>query len=203
MDEENLNTQGRIFFENIKLKKQVTELEKKIKEFEARKTKEARTEYTKIIEVMKQKDKKLEDYALELEEKNEKLQSVVEELQGKNAELETWVTVLKLYQDIFQTDESAMIGIDVEKNIIQFNRSAVGFFGSQLEGALLHPVESVGIERFIPEINSFIDKVFTSKLAVTANFKKDNVDYSFKIYPLGTDESIRGVMLKISKKIFS
>lgn len=186
--------------ENERLRERVAELEEKLGRKSPRPSPGERagsTNVRKVIEILKHKDRALEKYAMELEEKNERLEKLIEELRTKNDELTTWLNALRLYQQIFECDPAALLGLDAEKNIIQFNRAAVSLFGEELAGMMLQPFESLDYGKASAELPRLVDQVLAERSEKHVAVPHQAGEYQVAVFPLGREEEVRGVIVRV------
>jgi PAS domain-containing protein len=200
MDDQELIKQ--LAAENLKLKQKVKELEA---ELTKKSSAPARTrgDLSQVIKLIQRKDKTLASYAAELEEKQKELQQTVEELRRKNEELSLWITSLRLYQDIFENEPSAMIGFNKNGCLILFNKSAVTIVGESLHGLLMHPVEEINFNHIDPALAHFVRNALSTESTLTKDLQNEEREVSCVAIPLKSAQQLRGILLKITVKKLS
>ena len=133
--------------ENQRLKQRLFEFEEKLRKA-APTGESAPSSGSSVLKLIEHKDFQLEQYAARLEEKKDQLEEAVRELESRNAQLALWMASLRLYQDIFENDASAMIGVNREGCIILFNRTAPQLLGEKFKEALHKPIETADFRAF-------------------------------------------------------
>lgn len=157
------------------------------------------TEVTKVMQLLKMKDKTLAAYAQELEEKTEKLEEVVNELKRKNEELTNWLAAVQLYREIFEHDPSAMIGLDGEGRIVSFNKSAVSMLGERMHILMLEDWSKLELDKVDPNLPARILQAFKEAKSSDEPISYDGASYRSVVYPLQSEEAVRAVMLRFSR----
>lgn len=193
-----------LYQENVRLKERLRELEAKFLELHEKTIAAGVTDesFTRVLKLVKQKDQALQQYSKELELTNQRLQRTVEELQQKNMELETGLATLRLYQEIFDNEPTAMIGLDKEGRIIQYNAAAVGVIGEQIHHHLLQEVSSLALENFHPDIPAIVTATLQSGKHNERKFRRDGDEFTASAFALlGLEGEVRGAALKIGKII--
>src|SRR5258705_14005435 len=95
--------------ENQKLKQRVFDLEEKLRKLAPQGQGHSGTG-SSVIKLIEHKDFQLQQQSARLEEKKEQLEEAVRELERRNGQLALWMASLRLYQEIFENDSSAMVG---------------------------------------------------------------------------------------------
>jgi PAS domain S-box-containing protein len=199
VDEEGLIKQ--LAAENLNLKQKVKELETELeKKFAAQSATKAKSDLSQVIKLIERKDRTLAAYAVDLEEKSKKLQETVEELRKKNEELSLWITSLRLYQDIFENEPSAMIGLNKAGHLVLFNKSATTIIGDSLPRLLLRPVEDIVFDHLDPGIPEFVRNAIATESTLIRTVQKGNKETSIVAIPLKSGAKFRGILVKISIK---
>ncbi len=82
--------------------------------------------------MLQKKNTELEESHEQLEAKAAEAQKAAETLAVKNDELINSMAVLRLYQLMFENEPHGLVGVDPDGLIVQFNSSAIRFFGYDL-----------------------------------------------------------------------
>src|SRR5207249_10086945 len=64
-----------------------------------------------------------------LKTKNEQLEEQREELRQSVEQLSLWMSTLRLYQEIFENEAAAMVGVNRDGKVVLFNRTAPQMLG--------------------------------------------------------------------------
>ena len=115
--------------ENQRLRERAGELEHQLAE--ARKAAGGPGQ-ARLTELLRQKNQQLEADAEEQARQAKESDRVARQLAAKNEELTNSLAALRLYQLMFENDPHGLIGVAPEGEIVQFNSSAIRFFGYDL-----------------------------------------------------------------------
>ncbi|HOX06354.1 MAG TPA: PAS domain-containing protein [Planctomycetota bacterium] len=125
---------------------------------DARRVGAASPQQARLMELLRQKNQQLESSAQELEQKAKDSEKAAKDLAAKNEELTNSMAALRLYQLMFENDPHGLVGVAPDGTIIQFNSSAIRFFGYDLHKLRLQsitrlklPGTSVDIEAVFAE----------------------------------------------------
>lgn len=212
LDSEDSRIISRFSTENERLQKRVKELEALLTRREeqaatrpsspppgAKPTEGGNTEVTKVMQLLKMKDKTLAAYAKDLEEKTEKLEEVVSELKEKNEELTNWLAAVQLYREVFEHDPSAMIGLDGEGRIVNFNKAAVAIFGERMHILMLEEYAKLELDKVDADLPGRIQHAFKEAKMSDELVTYGGVSYRSVVYSLLAEDSVRAVMLRFAR----
>ncbi len=189
-----------IIAENQKLKKRVFELEEKLRSSASHphEQKDAGSAVRKLIE---HKDFQLEQYSARLQEKKEQLESISRELEDRNAQLALWNASLRLFQDIFENDASAMVGVNPDGRVILYNRTAPQLLGEKFKEALHKPIEAVEFQAFDPLTAKKVRDALATRRAGESSVVVRDRRIQTSIQPVGSAAEPRGALIRI--QVFS
>lgn len=179
--------------ENARLKQKVFELEE-----ELRKVRGGGPSESKYVKLLELKDTTLEQYAQELEAKRDQLEKVVGELEKRNEQLQLWMSTLRLYQEFFENEPSAMIAVNREGRVVLFNRTAVEMLGEKFKAAHLKPIEEVDFRSFDPAIPRLARETLQGKRPADRAVRIRGRRVTTAYYPLGEAPDIRGALVKLT-----
>jgi PAS domain S-box-containing protein len=182
--------------ENKKLKQRLFDLEEKIRKTGPPAESSTGSGST-VLKLIEHKDFQLEQYAARLEEKKEQLQEAVRELEGQKARLSLWMASLRLYQEIFENDASAMIGVNRDGRIILFNRTAPQLLGEKFKDALHQPIDSVDFGAFDPDTAKRVRQSLASRKVIDSSLVVRDRRILTSVHPIGTEGDPRGALLRI------
>lgn len=182
--------------ENRRLKKQILELEEKLRRLETRAGHET-SQVSNVVKLLKQKDNRLGEMDEELDEKNEELEKLVHQLKRKNDELTVWISSLRLYQDIFENEPAVMIGLNLEARILLFNQAAADHFGDALKAALMKDVDSLNFSALDPYIPTLARQVLKNPSKTSRVIENGGKKVETWVFPIKVGEGLKGVLLKI------
>jgi PAS domain S-box-containing protein len=182
--------------ENQRLKQRVFELEEKIRKLAPQGEGHSGTG-SSVLKLIEHKDFQLEQYAARLEEKKEQLEVAVRELESRNSQLALWMASLRLYQEIFENDASAMIGVNREGRIILFNRTAPQLLGEKFKEALHQPIDSVDFRAFDPDTPKRVRESLAARKPVDSSIVVRDRRILTSVYPIGSEAESRGALVRI------
>ena len=182
-------------WENRLLKQRVFELEEK--QGKPAGPKEGQGHDTAVLKLLKTKDERLEKYAGELEQKRDELQNTVEELEKRNGQLSLWMSTLRLYQEIFENEAAAMVGVNKDGKVVLFNRTAPQVLGEKFRAALHQPIEAVDFSSFDPSTPSLVRTTLVSRQPASRSLRVRDRIVTTTVYPLGSEKDPTGALLKI------
>lgn len=182
-------------WENRLLKQRVFELEEKLGKVAG--PKESAGHDTSVLKLLKTKDERLEKYASELEQKRDELQDTVQELEKRNGQLSLWMSTLRLYQEIFENEAAAMVGVNKDGKVVLFNRTAPQVLGEKFRAALHQPIESVDFSSFDPSTAALVRSTLVSRQPATRSLRVRDRLVTTTVYPLGSEKEPTGALVKI------
>jgi PAS domain-containing protein len=182
--------------ENQRLKQRVFELEEKI-----RKTAPQGEGHTgtgsSVMKLIEHKDFQLEQYAARLEEKKEQLEEAVRQLESRNTQLALWMASLRLYQEVFENDSSALIGVNKDARIILFNRTAPQVLGEKFKESLHQPIDTVDFRAFDPDTPKKVRDALAGRKPADSSIVVRDRRILTSVYPIGSEGESRGALLRI------
>jgi PAS domain S-box-containing protein len=187
---------GALADENRRLRARVLELEEQIRRGQSRSERDS-SQVTNVVRLLKQKDDRLGQMYEELEEKNLQLQQVVEQLKKKNEELSVWISSLRLYQDIFENEPAAMIGLNLEGRILLFNKAAADHFGEAIKGGMMKQIEALDFGRSDPGAPGLARQVLKGGTRETRRLEREGRLVETWAFPVAVGGALKGVLLKI------
>jgi PAS domain-containing protein len=177
-------------WENKMLKQRVFELEEKLQKA-APSSQSGGGRDSSVLKLLKTKDERLEKSAAEL-------QATVEELEKRNAQLSLWMSTLRLYQEIFENEAAAMIGVNKDGKVILFNRSAPQILGEKFRNALHQPIEAVDFSSFDPTTPALVRTTLAARQLSTHSVKVRDRLITTTVYPLGSEKELTGALAKVT-----
>jgi hypothetical protein len=183
-------------WENRMLKQRVFELEEKLQKVEPPSVKKEHD--SSVTKLLRTKDERLEKYASEMEQKRSELTKTIKELETRNAQLSVGVSTLRLYQDIFENEAAAMVGVSPDGTVILFNRTAPQVLGDKLRAALHQPIERVDFTSVDPSTPALVRATLQTRQPATRSLRVRDRQVTTAVYPLGSAGEPTGALLKIS-----
>jgi len=177
----------RLLTENQKLKQRVFDLEEKLRKISGEGHTSSGSSVLKLIE---HKDFQLQQCSARLEEKKEQLAEA-------SAELARWADALRFYQDIFDNDASAMIGVNLDGRIVLFNATAPKILGEKFVSALNQPIETVDFRAFDPDTPKHGREALAGKKPADTSVKLRERTIVTSILSIGTEAKSRGALVRI------
>jgi len=144
--------------ENQRLRERVAKLEKELAQ--ARQAGASPPQQAWLMELLRQKNQQLEVFARETEKNAQEAGRVAMELGLKNEELVNSIALLRLYQLMFEDDPHGLVGVSPDGTIVQFNSSAIRFFGYDLHQLRLQHVSGLAL----PGTDLNIEEIFNQAM---------------------------------------
>jgi PAS domain S-box-containing protein len=132
-----------------------------------------------------------------LKTKNEQLEEQREELRQTVEQLSLWMSTLRLYQEIFENEAAAMIGVNKDGKIVLFNRTAPQLLGESFKAALHKPIETVDFASFDASTPSLVRATLSNRRPSSRSVRIGDRQVTTTVYPLGSDKDPTGALLKI------
>jgi PAS domain S-box-containing protein len=172
----------RLLTENQRLKQRVFDLEEKFRKLAASGEGHG-SSGSSVLKLIEHKDFQLQQCSARLEEKKEQLAEAAE--------------TLRLYQDIFDNDASAMIGVNRDGRIILFNRSAPQLLGEKFKDALHHPIDQADFGALDPETPRRVREALASRKPVEFSLVVRDRRIVTSVRPMGSETETRGALIRI------
>lgn len=180
--------------ENQRLKQRVFELEEKARTSTPVATSTGQTSVLKLIE---HKDFQLQQYTARLEEKKEQLEEATRELEQKKSELLLCQSAVRLCQELFENDPSALIGVARDGRILLFNRSAPQVLGEKFRESLHKPIDSVDFRAFDPDTPRKCKEALAAGKPVESTVVVRDRRIVTSIQPVGAGADAQGALIRI------
>lgn len=153
----------------------------------------------RLTQLIRKKNLEIEESHEELKAKAEEAQRAAEELRIKNEELTNSMAVLRLYQLMFEGDPNGLVGVSSEGLIVQFNSSAIRFFGYDLHKMRMQHIE--GLE--MPEttginLKALFEEAVKSGESAVAECTQKNRPVRISCYRLEDIRGERGVVFRFA-----
>jgi PAS domain-containing protein len=181
--------------ENQRLKQKVFELEEKARTSSPVTT--TSTGNTSVLKLIEHKDFQLQQYSARLEEKKEQLEEATKELERRKSELNLWISAVRLCQELFENDASALIGVSRDGRILLFNHTAPQVLGEKFKDSLHQPIETVDFRAFDPETPRKIKEAILSGKQVDSSIVVRDRRILTTIQPVGRGSESRGALVRI------
>jgi len=179
----------RLLTENQRLKQRLFDLEEKIRKAGTPGEVQS-SQGSSVIKLIEHKDFQLQQCLARLEEKKEQLAEATQELAK-------WADTLRLYQDIFDNDASAMLGVNREGRVILFNRTAPQVLGEKFKDALHQPIEQVDFGAFDPETPRRVREAMASRKPLDSSIVVRDRRILTSVRPIGSETELRGALVRI------
>jgi PAS domain-containing protein len=150
-----------------------------------------------MLQILRDKEESLLEYAKELKQKSDQMEYVVKQLNERNEEMANLVAVLRLYQLMFENEPSGIIGLDTDARIVQFNAAAVKYFGVQMHSLRLNPVNSLSLPGSDIDLYKFFEEVVNSDENIEKVVECSAGRLIIRGYRLDDIAGLRGVVFRI------
>jgi PAS domain-containing protein len=185
-----------LLHENQRLKQRVFELEERVRKLAPQGQGHSGTG-SSVLKLIESKDFQLQQQAARLEEKKEQLEEAVRQLESRNTQLALWMASLRLYQEIFENDSSAMIGVNKDGRVILYNRTAPQILGEKFKEALHQPIDAVDFRAFDPETPKRVRESLAGRKPVDSSIVVRDRRILTSVYPIGSEAEARGALIRI------
>lgn len=182
--------------ENQRLKQKVFEQEEKIRKGTPGGAPPS-SGNTSVLKLIEHKDFQVQQLSARLEEKKEQLDEAVRDLEAKKAELGLWMSALRLCQELFENDASALIGVNREGKVLLFNHTAPQLLGEKFREMLHQPIDSVDFRAFDPDTPRKVKESLVSGKRVDSSLVVRDRRILTSIHPLGAGAESRGALIRI------
>jgi PAS domain S-box-containing protein len=153
--------------------------------------------FTRLI---RKKNMEIEESHEELKAKVVEIQNSADELRAKNDELTNSMAVLRLYQLMFESDPNGLIGISSEGLIVQFNSSAIRYFGYDLHKMRMQNIAELKMPH--ADVDVDLHAVFSEALrsgeSARTECRQQNKQVSISCFRLEDIRGERGVVFRFS-----
>jgi len=136
-----------------------------------------------VLKLIEHKDFQLEQFTARLEEKKEQLAEAM--------------AALRLYQEIFENDTTAMIGVNRDGRVILFNRSAPQLLGEKIKESLHKPIDLVDFRAADPDMVKRVREALSSRKAVDSSIVVRDRRILTTVTPVGSAAELRGALVRI------
>lgn len=182
--------------ENQRLKQRLFDLEEKIRKLGPPSEGQSGSG-SSVLKLIEHKDFQLEQCSARLEEKKEQLDGARGELERCNAQLALWMEALRLYQEFFENDDSAMIGVNRDGVVILYNRSTPKLFGEKFKESLHKPIESVDFRAFDPDTARRVREALSARKPGDSSLTLRDRRILTSVHPVGSEAEARGALVRI------
>lgn len=186
-----------ILEENRLLKARLAELEKRLGPA-AMEPPRDETQVHKVLRLLEQRDRTLEEIALELQQKKTELEDTVLRLEERNEQLQLWIVTLGLYQRLLDEDPAVLLGFNRNGRLIFFNRAAVALFGEELRSVRLREAAEIDFTAADPETPRLVQNVLETRRSLSSTHRSEGRTLQTHAFPVGAAEEPQGVLVRIS-----
>ena len=170
--------------ENQRLKQRLFEVEEKLRKI-APQGEGHSGSGSSVLKLIEHKDFQLERYRAQLEEKKEHLEAATRELES-----------LRFYQEIFENEARATIGVNRDGMVLVYNRAASKLLGEKLKESLHKPIESVDFH-VDPDTAKRVRQALASRQRVDSNLVIRDFRVMTWVLPIESESEVRGALLHI------
>lgn len=187
-----------ILEENRQLKARIAELEKRLGAPPGGSEPGDSTQVHKVLKLLEQRDRTLEEIALELQQKKTELEDAVLQLEQRNEQLQLWIVTLGLYQRLMDEDPAVLLGFNRNARLIFFNRSAVALFGEDLRNVRLREAAEIDFTAVDPETPRLVQSVLETRKPLSGLHRAEGRTIQTHAFPVGSSEDPEGVLVRIT-----
>ena len=182
--------------ENRLLQERIAELEEDLGIGRSKLERET-TQITRVVKLLENKDRILEEYTSELERKREELEDAVNRLEDRNERLELMVSALRLYQDLLEHEPAAILGLNRQGELILFNRAAGLLFGTGIKDLLGRDLGGLPLPEGFPNLRERVKEVLGDFAAREEDIRSQGFEVKISVHPMGSGELFHGVLVQV------
>jgi PAS domain S-box-containing protein len=183
--------------ENQRLRERLAEIEQELAD--ARRAGAASPQQARLMELLRQKNQQLESSAQELEKKAQDAEKSAKDLAFKNEELINSMAALRLYQLMFENDPHGLVGVAPDGTIIQFNSSAIRFFGYDLHKLRLQSISGLKLPGTAVDIEAIFAEAMKNGEANPVDCVQENRKVRVACFRLEDIRGQRGAVFRLSE----
>lgn len=181
--------------ENQRLRERAAELERQLAE--ARKSGGGPGQ-ARLAELLRQKNQQLEADAEEKASQAREAAKAARELAAKNEEVINSLAALRVYQLMFENDPHGLVGVAPEGEIVQFNSSAIRFFGCDLHKLRMQHISRLKLPDTDVGILDLFEKAMKDGEAGPVDCDQAGRQVRVSCYRLEDIRGCRGVVFRLS-----
>jgi PAS domain-containing protein len=195
-DDQEQTAVRRLSSENQRLKQRLFDLEEKIRKMTPGSEGQS-SSGSSVLKLIEHKDFQLQQYSARLEEKKEQLEEATKELDRKKTEVNLWMSAVRLCQELFENDATALIGVNREGLILLFNHNAPQILGEKFRDRLHQPIETVDFRAFDPDTPRRLKEALASGKPTDSTVVVRDRRILTTIQPVGKGAESRGALIRI------
>ncbi len=152
----------------------------------------------RFTQLIRKKNMEIEESHEELKAKAAEAQNAADELRIKNEELTNSMAVLRLYQLMFESDPNGLIGVSPEGLIVQFNSSAIRYFGYDLHKMRMQNIADLKMPNAEVELHAIFDQAMQGGESARIECKQQGKQVFISCFRLEDIRGERGVVFRFS-----
>ena len=152
------------------------------------------------MELLRQKNQQLEASSQELEKKAQDAEKAARDLAFKNEELTNSLAALRLYQLMFENDPHGLVGVDPGGIIIQFNSSAIRFFGYDLHKLRLQHISGLKLPGTDVDVEAIFQQALKGGESHPTDCRQEGRRVRVACFRLEDIRGQRGVVFRLSEE---
>lgn len=186
-----------LIIENNAFKERIKALESKLANVQHAARAESQT---RLFQLVKEKDKALEDYMARMDNKIKSLEAEVGRLNAEKNNMQAAFTVLSIYQLVFENASESIICVDPHGLIIQFNPAAIDLFGMELHHLRSNHISKLRLDGVNINFEDIVKQSIKPDGHVHMEFEYSSIRYVLNTYRLSDIDGIRGIAVCIHTK---
>jgi PAS domain S-box-containing protein len=131
--------------------------------------------------------------------KAEDAERIANQLAAKNEELLNSMAALRLYQLMFENDPHGLVGVSAEGLIVQFNSSAIRFFGYDLHKLRMQEVSGLELPGSDVKLRLLFDQAMARGESDHVETDQENRRVCISCYRLEDIRGQRGAVFRLSE----
>ena len=151
------------------------------------------------MELLREKNKQLEAKSDQLELKAQEAEKAAGEISAKNDELLNSMAALRLYQLMFENEPNGLVGVDPEGLIVQFNSSAIRFFGYDLHKLRMQDISGLKLPGTEADLQAIFDEAMKEGEARPVDCQQEGRKLRLSCFRLEDIRGQRGAVFRVSE----
>ncbi len=153
----------------------------------------------RLTQLLQKKNVEIQESHEELQAKAAEAQEIARDLAVKNDEIVNSMAALRLYQLMFENDPNGLVGVSPEGMIIQFNSSAIRFFGYDLHKLRMQDVSGLALPGVDLDIKGIFEEALAKGESDPVECEQQGRRLRITCYRLEDIRGERGVVFRVSE----
>lgn len=127
-----------------------------------------------------------------LELRDNQVKRYTEELERKNQQLQSWLSALRMYQEVFEIDPAMMFAVNKQGKLLLFNRAAIEYVGDPAALVNKSVSDLPGFGTLVQQLISDLKNAAMRNGEITVSGRR----ISIQVFRIGNDQDLRGYLCR-------